>query len=133
MIRDEFIKQQKEKSLSNREMEKIRKFGERAFYTTQINNIVNYSKVLNFSCIILSIMLVLPVFMLVVGFIADGFSSSVLLYTIIVAVILFAVLGWFFILKPMWKKKLVKYKNALEQVREKELQKQRQIYNKFVK
>jgi archaellum biogenesis protein FlaJ (TadC family) len=133
MIRDEFIKQQKEKSLSNREMEKIRKFGERAFYTTQINNIVNYSKVLNFSCIILSVMLVLPVFMLVVGFIADGFSSSVLLYTIIVAVILFAVLGWFFILKPMWKKKLVKYKNALEQVREKELQKQRQIYNKFVK
>ncbi|MBR2322934.1 MAG: hypothetical protein IKA54_05015 [Clostridia bacterium] len=133
MIRDEFIKQQKEKSLSNREMEKIRKFGERAFYTTQINNIVNYSKVLNFSCIILSVMLVLPVFMLVVGFIADGFSSSVLLYTIIVAVILFAVLGWFFILKPMWKKKLVKYKNALEQVREKEIQKQRQIYNKFVK
>ena len=133
MIRDEFIKQQKEKSLSNREMEKIRKFGERAFYTTQINNIVNYSKVLNFSCIILAVMLVLPVFMLVVGFIADGFSSSVLLYTIIVAVILFAVLGWFFILKPMWKKKLVKYKNALEQVREKELQKQRQIYNKFVK
>ena len=133
MIRDEFIKQQKEKSLSNREMEKIRKFGERAFYTTQINNIVNYSKVLNFSCIILSVMLVLPVFMLVVGFIADGFSSSVLLYTIIVAVIFFAVLGWFFILKPMWKKKLVKYKNALEQVREKEIQKQRQIYNKFVK
>lgn len=133
MIRDEFIKQQKEKSLSNREMEKIRKFGERAFYTTQISNITNYSKVLNFSCIILAVMLVLPVFMLVVGYVTDGFSSSVLLYTIIVAIILLAVLGWFFILKPVWKKKVVKYKNALEEVREKELQKQRQIYNKFVK
>lgn len=133
MIRDEFIKQQKEKNLSNREMEKIRKFGERAFYTTQINNIVNYSKVLNFSCIILAVMLVLPVFMLVVGYIADGFSSSVLLYTIIVAIILVAVLSWFFILKPFWKKKIVKYKKALEEVREKELQKQREIYNKFVK
>ncbi len=134
MIRDEFIKQQKEESLSSKEIQKIRAMGERAFYTTQINNIMTISRVLNFSCVVLAVMLVMTATPLVLGYIAeDGFSGSVLVPTIIVCVLSLLVLGWFFVLRPLWKKKLKKYQTALESVREKQLQKQKTIFKNYVK
>ncbi len=134
MIRDEFIKQQKEKQLSTKEMQKIRAVGERVFYTTQVNNIITYSKVLNFSCIILAVMLVITATPLILGYIAEeGFSGSVLVPTIIVAIFSLLLLSWFFVIRPLWKKKLKKYQTALEVVREKEIQKQKAIFKNYVK
>ena len=134
MIRDEFIKQQKEDSLSSKEIQKIRAMGERVFYTTQINKIISYTKVLNFSCIIVAIMVVLTSIPLILGYLANyAFSESVLVPTIIVVAFALAVLGWFFVLKPIWKKKLKKYQTALEVVREKDIQKQKNIFKNYVK
>ena len=134
MIRDEFIKQQKEESLSSKEIQKIRAMGERAFYTTQINKILNYTKVLNFSCIIVAIMVVLTSVPLILGYLANyAFSSSVLVPTIIVVAFALAVLGWFFVLKPSWKKKLKKYQTALEILREQDIQKQKNIFKNYIK
>ena len=134
MIRDEFIKQQKEENLSSKEIQKIRAMGERVFYTTQINKILNYTKALNFSCIIVAVMLVLTSVPLILGYIANyAFSESVLVPTIIVVAFTLAVIGWFFVLKPSWKKKLKKYQAALEAVREKEAQKQKAIFKNYVK
>ena len=134
MIRDEFIKQQKEDSLSSKEIQKIRAMGERVFYTTQINKIISYTKVLNFSCIIVAIMVVLTSIPLILGYLANyAFSESVLVPTIIVVAFALAVLGWFFVLKPVWKKKLKKYQTALEAVREKDIQKQKNIFKNYVK
>ncbi len=134
MIRDEFIKQQKEESLSSKEIQKIRAMGERAFYTTQINKILNYTKVLNFSCIIVAIMVVLTSVPLILGYLANyAFSSSVLVPTIIVVAFALAVLGWFFVIKPNWKKKLKKYQTALETLREQDIQKQKNIFKNYIK
>ena len=134
MIRDEFIKQQKEESLSSKEIQKIRAMGERAFYTMQINKILNYTKVLNFSCIIVAIMVVLTSIPLILGYLANyAFSSSVLVPTIIVVAFALAVLGWFFVHKPSWKKKLKKYQTALEIIREQDIQKQKNIFKNYIK
>ena len=134
MIRDEFIKQQKEENLSSKEIQKIRSMGERVFYTTQINKIINYTKALNFSCIVVAVMLVLTSVPLILGYIANyAFSSSVLIPTIIVVAFALAVIGWFFFLKPNWKKKLKKYQTALEELREKDMQKQKVIFKNYVK
>ena len=134
MIRDEFIKQQKEDSLSSKEIQKIRAMGERVFYTTQINKIISYTKVLNFSCIIVAIMVVLTSIPLILGYLANyAFSESVLVPTIIVVAFALAVLGWFFVIKPNWKKKLKKYQTALETLREQDIQKQKNIFKNYVK
>ena len=134
MIRDEFIKQQKEKKLSSKEMQKIRAVGERAFYTTQINNIINYSKALNFSCVVVGVMLIIVSIPLILGYLADGgFSGSVLIPTIIVVVFAIAVLSWFIIFRPLLKKKLKKYQSELEAVREKDMQKKKTIFKNYVK
>ena len=133
MIRDEFIKKQKESNLSSREMDKIRKVGERVFYTTEINKITSYTKVFNFSFIIIAIMVVIIAIPIVLAYFVDGFSLSLFLYTLIVVFFLIVVLGWFIIFLPRGKKKVVKYKAELERLRELDMQKQRIIFKNYIK
>lgn len=133
MIRDEFIKKQKGNNLSIKEMDKIRKVGERVFYTTQINKITNYTKSFNFSFIILAVMVVITAVPIILAYIVDGFSTTLFLYSLIVAFFLFVVLGWFFIFLPRGKKKIIKYKAELERIREKDAQRQRIIFKDYIK
>ena len=133
MIRDEFIKQQNEANLSPKEMDKIRKVGERVFYTTEINKIINYSKVFNFSFIIVAVMVLIILVPIILAYFVEGFSTNLLLYTLIVAFFLIIVLGWFLIFRPRGKKKIAKYKAELERLREIDLQKQRIIFKNYIK
>ena len=133
MIRDEFIKKQNEANLSPKEMDKIRKVGERVFYTTEINKIINYSKVFNFSFIIVAVMVLIILVPIILAYFVEGFSTNLLLYTLIVAFFLIIVLGWFLIFRPRGKKKIAKYKAELERLREIDLQKQRIIFKNYIK
>ena len=133
MIRDEFIKKQNEANLSPKEMDKIRKVGERVFYTTEINKIINYTKVFNFSFIIVAVMVLIILVPIILAYFVEGFSTNLLFYTLIVAFFLIIVLGWFLIFRPRGKKKIAKYKAELERLREIDLQKQRIIFKNYIK
>ena len=114
-------------------MDKIRKVGERVFYTTEINKIINYSKVFNFSFIIVAVMVLIILVPIILAYFVEGFSTNLLLYTLIVAFFLIIVLGWFLIFRPRGKKKVAKYKAELERLREIDLQKQRIIFKNYIK
>ncbi len=134
MIRDEFIKQQKEKNISNKEMQKIRAVGERVFYTTQINRIENYTKALNFSFIVVAILLVIVSAPILFVLIAGGaFSSEHLLPIIVVAVMSVVILSWFCIFYPLEKSKVKRYKKALEVAMDKQSQRQKIIFKDYIK
>ncbi len=134
MIRDEFIKQQNEKKLSTKEMQKIRQFGERSFYTKEINRITSYSKPLTFSFIILSVLLVIVAAPLVLILIGGGKLTSENLFPIISVVLMALMLiGWFCVFLPLGKKKVKRYKKALEELREKDGQRQKIIFKDYIK
>ena len=133
MIRDEFIKQQKEKKLSNKELKAIREKGERVFYTTQITKLTEIRKVLNFSAFILLAMLLAVTVLLVIGLLAGGFSGSVLVPLIVTIAFYLAIILWFTVFLPSIKKKLKNYALELEKIREKDVQKQRNIYKNYLK
>ena len=134
MIRDEFLKQQKDKKLSTKEMQKIRKVGERVFYTREINRITNYSKALTFSFIVVAVMLVIVALTLVIVMIGGGKFTSEDTFTLIsVAVMTLMLISWFCVFLPLGKKKVKRYKIALEDVREKESQRQKVIFKNYIK
>ena len=133
MIRDEFIKQQKEKKLSNKELKAIREKGERVFYTTQITKLTEIRKVLNFSAFIVLAMLLAVTVLLVVGLLSGGFSGSVLVPLIVTIAFYLAIILWFTVFLPSIKKKLKNYVLELEKIREKDVQKQRNIYKNYLK
>ena len=134
MIRDEFIKQQKEEKLSTKEMQKIRKFGERVFYTKEINRITNYTKALNFSAIMVAVMLAVVGSPVLVVWVSGGtFTSEDLFSIIAVSVMAVLLLCWFLIILPLEKRKVKRYKIAVEELREKESQRQKIIFKNYVK
>ncbi len=133
MIRDEFIKQQNEKKLSNKEMQAIRSKGERVYYTTQITKLSDAKKTMNFSCAIILVMVVLVSIPLIIGYIADGFSESVLWQTIVIALFYLAIILWFTVFLPSINKKINRYVSELEALRQRDMQKQKTIYTKNLK
>ena len=134
MIRAEFIKQQNEKKLSTKEMQQIRHFGERSFYTKEINRITGYSKPLTFSFIILSVLLVIVAAPLVLILIGGGKLTSENLFPIISVVLMALMLiSWFCVFLPLGKKKVKRYKKALEELREKDGQRQKIIFKDYIK
>ena len=128
MIRDQFVKQQTKQKLTPKQMSEIRNLGERGYYIKRINNLLNFNKMMNFTVIVFSIMLVLLIFPLVLGIIAEGFSGKVLLmFLMFIAFVLIIVL-WLTVFFPRNKKTIQKCNELLEELRQKEIEKQKQIY-----
>ena len=128
MIRDEFLKQQQEKNLSSKEMDRIRKMGERSFYTGEVNRLTNLKKTFNLSSIIVGVLLVLVTAVMLIAWIATGvFVKSFILPLAIVVGFWVLLLGWFIFFRPSVNKKIEKYKQALDQIRKESLDRQRKI------
>lgn len=134
MIRDEFLKQQQEKNLSSKEMDRIRKMGERSFYTGEVNRLTNLKKTFNLSSIIVGVLLVLVTAVMLIAWIATGvFVKSFILPLAVVVGFWVLLLGWFIFFRPSVNKKIEKYKQALDQIRKESLDRQRKIYDNLKK
>ncbi len=134
MIRDEFIKQQKDKKISTKEMAKIRRLGERPFYTNEIAKLTSLRKTINLSCIIVGILLVIVTAVMLIAIISTKtFVQSLIAPLIIVVAFWALILSWTFIIRPQVKKKVAKYNAELDRIREENLAKQRKIYENISK
>jgi hypothetical protein len=134
MIRDEFLKQQQEKNLSSKEMDRIRKMGERSFYTGEVNRLTNLKKTFNLSSIIVGVLLVLVTAVMLIAWIATGvFVKSFILPLAVVVGFWVLLLGWFIFFRPSVNKKIVKYKQILDNIRKESLDRQRKIYDNLKK
>ncbi|MBQ3234836.1 MAG: hypothetical protein IJA97_01615 [Clostridia bacterium] len=134
MIRDEFLKQQKEKKLSAKELEKIRQMGERPFYTNQISRLSSLKKTVDLSTIIVGIFLAITTATIVAIIILAGeFLSSLIAPVAVISVFWLVILSWYLVIRPILKKKLAKYMVELDRVRKEDLEKQQKIYAKIKK
>ncbi len=134
MIRDEFLKQKSEKKVSAKEMAKLRKMGERSFYTNEITKLTNIRKTVNLSVWIVGVLLVIITAIMLYAIIASRtFVQSLILPVVVVSAFWIMILSWLFIFKPQLKKKVAKYKVELDKIREESLQKQRKIYANMTK
>ena len=134
MIRDEFLKKQKETNLSAKELDKIRQFGERSYYTTRISKLSNTKKSLDFSAIMIGVfVLLITISMVVIVILAGGFLDSLVTISIVLGVFWLMELSWFVIFRPITSKKLKKYKAELERIRKEDVEKQKRIYAKINK
>ncbi len=134
MIRDEFIKQQEEKKLSTKALEKIRVMGERAYYVTEINKLSNLKRVLKFSAIVMCVLSTIVTLMLLVPLImykklvADMITPSIILGVFWIVIIL-----WFSLFSPLITKKIRAYTVEYDRIKASELNKQKTIYKKLNK
>ena len=134
MIRDEFLKQRKDKNVSTKEMAKIRKMGERSFYTNEIAKLTNLRKTFNLSVCIVGVLLIIVTTIMLYAIIASRtFVQSLILPLSVVSTFWLLIISWLFIFKPQLKKKVAKYKVELDRIREESLQKQRKIYANMTK
>lgn len=134
MIRDEFLKQRKDKNVSTKEMAKIRKMGERSFYTNEIAKLTNLRKTFNLSVCIVGVLLIIVTTIMLYAIIASRtFVQSLILPLSVVSAFWLLIISWLFIFKPQLKKKVAKYKVELDRIREESLQKQRKIYANMTK
>ncbi len=123
MIRDEY-KQKKKQDYSSREIKKIRKLGERAFYISSINKIKQNIKLFNFSCILAIFCCLLPFIQLLDSILftpqerVNGYIAFAILCLIYILIII-----WFTVILPSLKKKFKKYQNKLQELSIKEVNK----------
>ncbi len=133
MIRDEFKKQQKS-NVSSKEMEKIRKMGERQFYSSSLVKLKDLVKAFNFTNTLTLILCSLPLILLVACIIIDASSLGALewvCFGLLTAIMLW-VLIWFLFIKGSVLKKIERYQQKLKEINEKEMLKQkaiREFYN----
>lgn len=134
MIRDEYLKQKKEKGLSAKEMVKLREVGERAFYGNRIKDLMQTVKVLNFSLIMVGVFILLGVLMVIYSISLENKFTSDLIIPII-ATVLFLVAEFIvlFGVLPSKKKKIIKYKERIEELRVAQIKKQEAIYKSMNK
>lgn len=134
MIRDEFNKQSVKK-VSNKEMEGIRKLGERSYYSSRIPKLRDRVKVMNFSAWFVLIVALLMAIMIVITYLVGDGNYDTAFYVYIaftVAMFIFALL-WFFVFKFTVKKTIARYQQALKEVTEKDADKQQLAYNFILK
>ena len=134
MIRDEFIKQRKEKKLSARVMEKIRTMGERAYYVTEMNKLTNLKKTLNFSMILLGVLSgIVTLTMLIPFMIYKKFVSDMVTPIIVLSVCWLIFALWYAVILPAINRKIRKYTAEYENVKQREIEKQKAIYKNMNK
>ena len=128
MIRDEFIKQKNNNKLSPKQMAQMRTLGERGFYMKTLNTYVEFDKMMNFTSIFVGILLVLILVPMIIGIIAEGLTGKVLWMFIVFMLFVIAMVLWFTVFRPLNKKRIKKYADLLEGLRQKEVEKQNAIY-----
>lgn len=134
MIRDEFIKQKKEKKLSSRAMEKIRSMGERAYYVTEINKLSNLKRTCKFSAIVMLILLIVVTLTLLIPLIMyKKFVADMLTSVIILGVFWLIEILWLALFSPLITKKIRFCTVEYERVKNNEIAKQKNIYEKMNK
>lgn len=128
MIRDEFKKQQGNK-VTSKEMDKIRKMGERQYYSSSLVKLKDMVKAFNFTNTLTLIICLLPLAMLVVSIIVDASTLGVLEWVCfgLLSLIMIWVLLWFLVIKGSTLKKIERYQEKLKEINEKEMQKQKAI------
>ncbi len=136
MIRDEFKNQRQKKKLTEKDMSKIREMGERAYYTSSIAKMKNSLKSMRFLLVFALIFAIIITITMVVilsyykGF--NGNNASIISFVVGVFLWLF-ILGWLFIFKPYYQKRIELFSNYVQELTDKEMAKQQAIYNKFKK
>lgn len=133
MIRDEFLKQQSKDKLSPKQMAEIRQLGERGYYIKRINKLMDFNKMMNFTSIVVGIMLILLAIPMALGLMAEGFTGKVLLMFLLFIAFALTIILWLTVFLPKNKTTIQRCNAQLEELRQKELEKQRQIYNKIKK
>lgn len=132
MIRDEF-KQQQDKDLSLKDVVGIRNMGERAYYISTLNKTNALIKNLNFTTISMMVMSVILTALLVFVGIEMGIGSS--WYSIFglifdIAIWLWSIV-WLVVYRPYLKRKLHKFQNYMDKFTNREITKQKSIYDKL--
>lgn len=132
MIRDEF-KQQQDKDLSLKDVVGIRNMGERAYYISTLNKTNALIKNLNFTTISMMVMSVILTALLVFVGIEMGIGSS--WYSIFglifdIAIWLWSIV-WLVVYRPYLKRKLHKFQNYMDKFTNREIIKQKSIYDKL--
>ncbi len=127
MIRDEFKKQS---AKSMKEIAEIRKIGERQFYTKKVLKIKETLKTYNFVSIFSLLLGIVPLIQFVLIIINDVSEMSFggwLGFAVSIAGVVWATI-WFAIIRPILKSKYKKYQNSLQEVIDKELKRQKAVF-----
>ena len=132
MIRDEF-KQQQDKDLSLKDVVGIRNMGERAYYISTLNKTNALIKNLHFTTISMMVMSVILTALLVFVGIEMGIGSS--WYSIFglifdIAIWLWSIV-WLVVYRPYLKRKLHKFQDYMDNFTNREIAKQKSIYDKL--
>ena len=128
MIRDEFVKQKNKDKLSPKQMADLRKLGERGFYMKTLNTFIEFDKMMNFTSLFVGVLLVLILIPMIIGIIAEGLTGKVLWLFLVFMLFVIAMILWFTVFRPLNKKRIKKYADLLEGLRQKEIEKQNAIY-----
>jgi ABC-type siderophore export system fused ATPase/permease subunit len=134
MIRDEFLKQQKDKNLSHKEMAKIREIGERAFYSNQIRDAELKLTAFKFSLVIIGIFILLGVGGIVLILLEDKtFTNELIIPIVVTALFVIAEIIVLVFSIPKLKRKVQRAKQKIEILREEQIKKQQAIYKSINK
>jgi ABC-type siderophore export system fused ATPase/permease subunit len=134
MIRDEFLKQQKDKSLSTKDIAKIRKIGERAFYSNQIRDIELKLTAFKFSLVVIGIFILLGIGGIILILLEDKtFTNELIIPIVVTALFVLAEIIVLVFSIPKLKRKMQRAKQKVEELRQEQIKKQQAIYKSINK
>ena len=134
MIRDEFLKQQKDKSLSTKDMAKIRQVGERAFYSNQIRDIELKLTAFKFSLVVIGIFILLGIGGIILILLEDKtFTNELIIPIVVTALFVLAEIIVLVFSIPKLKRKMQRAKQKVEELRQEQIKKQQAIYKSINK
>ncbi len=134
MIRDEYKKSQEIRKKSAKEIEGIKKYGERAYYTMYIKKLTSNLKGFNFNTLftcILGVMLFVFILILLIYDFSLISKGYVIISISLIALIYGWGLAWVLFVKKAMQKKIKKYYDIIEKIKEKEMEKQKNIYKMY--
>ncbi len=136
MIRDEYQNSQKERKKSVKEIEGIKRMGERSYYTMQAKKLLGNIKTLKLNTMFLLGFGLTLLVSIIVGLVLVP-SSIKDAYMIIAIIADFIMLGWvmcwFLFVKRMLNNKIETYKEIAERHRLKEMERQKNAYKIYLK
>ncbi len=136
MIRDEYQNSQKERKRSVKEIEGIKRMGERSYYTMRAKKLTEVVKALKLNNIFLLVFGITLLIIILLGLILVKGSIKNIYMIIAIAfdsVLLGWVACWFLFIKRLFSKKIESYKDIAESHRLKEMERQKiaqKIYTK---
>ncbi len=133
MIREDYKKETKESGLTNKEIEGIKRLGERPFYTTSIHKMTGIIKSLNFSTLfslIFSSVLLLFIIIVAIGNISRLLTVVGILGTIFTVLTFTWCIIWYAVLKNVYQNKIDDYRERLKLLTDKEIKKRLSAYEK---